>query len=30
VAGAVGAETYESEGGKLVKIEPPKQAAEKK
>jgi rhodanese-related sulfurtransferase len=30
VAGAVGAETYESEGGKLLKIEPPKQAAEKK
>ena len=30
VAGAVGAQTYESEGGKLLKIEPPKQAAEKK
>jgi rhodanese-related sulfurtransferase len=30
VAGAVGAETYESEGGKLFKIEPPKPAAEKK
>jgi rhodanese-related sulfurtransferase len=27
VAGAVGAQTYESEGGKLLKIEPPKQAA---
>ena len=30
VAGAVGAQTYESEVGKLSKIEPPKQAAEKK
>jgi rhodanese-related sulfurtransferase len=30
VAGAVGAQTYESEGGKLSKIEPPKQAAEQK
>jgi hypothetical protein len=30
VAGAVGAETYESEGGKLFKIEPPTPAAEKK
>lgn len=30
VAGAVGAETYESEGGKLSKIKPPKQATEKK
>ena len=30
VAGAVGAQTYESEGGKLFKVEPPKQAAEKK
>jgi rhodanese-related sulfurtransferase len=30
VAGAVGAQTYESEGGKLTKIEPPKPAAEKK
>ena len=30
VAGAAGAQTYESEGGKLLKIEPPKQAAEKK
>lgn len=30
VAGAVGAQTYESAGGKLVKIEPPKPAAEKK
>lgn len=29
VAGAVGAETYESDGGKLFKIEPPKPAAEK-
>lgn len=29
VAGAVGAETYESAGGKLVKIEPPKQAPQK-
>jgi rhodanese-related sulfurtransferase len=29
VAGAVGAETYESQGGTLLKIEPPKQAAEK-
>ena len=29
VAGAVGAETYESEGGRLFKIEPPKPAAEK-
>jgi rhodanese-related sulfurtransferase len=27
VAGAVGAQTYESEGGKLTKIEPPKPAA---
>ena len=27
VAGAVGAETYGNEGGKLVKIEPPKPAA---
>jgi len=27
VAGAVGAQTYESEGGKLLKIEPPKPAA---
>ena len=26
VAGAVGAQTYESEGGKLLKIEPPKPA----
>ena len=26
VAGAVGAQTYESEGGKLTKIEPPKPA----
>jgi rhodanese-related sulfurtransferase len=30
VAGAVGAQTYESEGGKLTKIEPPKPAADKK
>lgn len=30
VAGAVGAETYESEGGKLLKIEPPKPTAGKK
>jgi len=30
VAGAVGAQTYESEGGKLLKIQPPKPAAEKK
>jgi rhodanese-related sulfurtransferase len=30
VAGAVGAQTYESEGGKLSKIEPPKPAADKK
>jgi rhodanese-related sulfurtransferase len=30
VAGAVGAQTYESEGGKLLKIELPKPAAEKK
>jgi rhodanese-related sulfurtransferase len=30
VVGAVGAQTYESEGGKLFKIEPPKPAAEKK
>jgi rhodanese-related sulfurtransferase len=30
VAGAVGAQTYESEGGKLLKIEPPKPASEKK
>jgi rhodanese-related sulfurtransferase len=30
VAGAVGAETYESEGGKLLKIEPPKPADDKK
>ena len=29
VAGAVGAEVYESEGGRLFKIEPPKPAAEK-
>ena len=29
VAGAVGAETYESEGGRLFKIEPPKSAPEK-
>jgi rhodanese-related sulfurtransferase len=27
VAGAVGAQTYESEGGKLLKVEPPKPAA---
>lgn len=27
VAGAIGAQTYESEGGKLTKIEPPKPAA---
>lgn len=27
VAGAVGAQTYESEGGKLTKIEPPKPTA---
>ncbi len=27
VAGAVGAQTYESEGGKLTKIQPPKPAA---
>ena len=30
VAGAVGAQTYESAGGKLSKIEPPKPAADKK
>jgi rhodanese-related sulfurtransferase len=30
VAGAVGAQTYESAGGTLVKIAPPKPAAEKK
>ena len=30
VAGAVGAQTYESAGGKLSKIEPPKLAADKK
>ena len=30
VEGAVGAETYESQGGRLLKIEPPKQAVEKK
>jgi len=30
VAGAVGAQTYEAAGGKLSKIEPPKQANEKK
>jgi len=30
VAGAVGAQTYESAGGTLLKIEPPKPAAEKK
>jgi rhodanese-related sulfurtransferase len=30
VAGAVGAQTYESEGGKLSKVEPPKPAADKK
>ena len=29
VAGAVGAQTYESQGGKLSKIEPPKQGAGK-
>ena len=30
VAGAVGAETYEKEGGTLTKIEPPKKAAAEK
>jgi len=30
VAGAVGAQTYESEGGKLSKVEVPKPAADKK
>jgi rhodanese-related sulfurtransferase len=30
VAGAVGAQTYESEGGKLSKVEPPKPASDKK
>lgn len=30
VAGAVGAQTYESEGGKLLKIEPPKPTATEK
>jgi rhodanese-related sulfurtransferase len=29
VAGAVGAETYESEGGKLLKIVPPNPAPQK-
>jgi rhodanese-related sulfurtransferase len=29
VAGAIGAQTYEAEGGKLVKIEPPKPSNQK-